>query len=298
VSRSWLTIAERHPGSLVLSLGLLFVATYVAVAAAFPNKSGRLVQGDAVHYYVYLRSVVFDRDVQFQNEYIRLYGLKGGEPGVEWVFNRLPSGYVRNLMPIGPAIVWAPLYLLTCALVWIGNVVGLSYPFDGYGRVFQVSGGISGALAALGGVWVAFLTAKRWYGDRPAIWAALALWLGSSAWYYSLVSPTYSHASSMLATGLFVWVWARPDPELTTGRYLWLGALGGFAALVRWQDAIFLLAPVGDAVWQITAGSAPRRERVRGALLGLVVCSGAAALVFSPQMVVWKVLYGHLMTVP
>ena len=35
------------------------------------------------------------------------------------------------------------------------------------------------------------------------------MWLGSSAIYYSLVSPAYSHASSMLAAGLFTAVWGK-----------------------------------------------------------------------------------------
>jgi hypothetical protein len=298
VSASWLTVPERHPAHLLLLLGLLSLVSYITIVTIFPSKTGRLVQGDAVHHYVYLRSLVFDHDLQFQNEYVRLYRLKGDEPDVDWILHRLPTGYVRNRMPIGPAIVWAPLYVLTCGFVWLLDMAGWGYGLDGYGRLFQLSGGVSGSIAASVGVWVAFLTARRLYGDRTAIWATVGLWLGSSAWYYSLVSPMYSHASSMLATGLFMCTWARPQPRLTVRRYVCLGALGGFAALVRWQDAIFLCAPLFDAVWDIARGPRSPAERWRRSVVGVLACAAAALIVFSPQMFVWQVLYGRMLTVP
>ena len=40
-----------------------------------------------------------------------MYRLQGGEPGTEWVYEGTPTGYVRNLMPVGPALFWAPAFL-------------------------------------------------------------------------------------------------------------------------------------------------------------------------------------------
>ena len=71
---------ERRPGGVIAAIGLVFCLAYGASLVLFPKPSGRIVVGDAVHFYVYLRSVVFDGDVRFQNEYVRLYDLQPATP--------------------------------------------------------------------------------------------------------------------------------------------------------------------------------------------------------------------------
>jgi hypothetical protein len=94
------------------------------------------------------------------------------------------------------------------------------------------------------------------------------MWLGGSAIYYSLVSPTYSHAVSMLTVGLFIAVWIATLDRQTVARYALVGALGGLATLVRWQDAVLLIIPAVDAVWH-GWGRASRRASGRASGLRL-----------------------------
>src|SRR5204862_417826 len=143
---------------------------------------------------------------------------------------------------------WAPLYLVTAAGSWLLAAVGIGGPVDGFSRPFQASAGLSGILAAGIGAWLAFRVAQSVFGRRAAIWATLGVWLGSSALYYSVVSPTYSHAPSMCATSAVIYAWRRSTGETAVRRYLWLGLLTGMAALVRWQDAVFVIAPLADIV--------------------------------------------------
>jgi len=291
-------VPERHPGRTIVAIGLVFALAYGASLVLFPKADGRIVVGDAVHYYVYLRSVVFDGDLQFHNEYVRLYGLTGRGPGVAWVYDPLPTGYIRNVMPVGPAIAWAPLYLITAGAVTLLRWCGIDYPLDGFGRVFQASAGFSGIAAATLGAWFAFRGAAALFGARAAIWATLAIWLGSSALYYSLVSPTYSHASSMFANGAVILMWMLTRDRSDVGRYAKLGALIGFAALVRWQEATLLALPLIDALhaaWREPGQAGPRIGR---AATRLTVAALAALVVFSPQMIVWKILYGQPFLVP
>ena len=102
--RSTLLLVERRTGSLILAFGLLFTLAYLTSILVFPKQGGRLLIGDAVHHYVQLRSLVFDRDLQFRNEYVHMYGLTGGEAGTAWIYEDTPTGHVRNYMPVGPAI--------------------------------------------------------------------------------------------------------------------------------------------------------------------------------------------------
>ena len=296
--RRWVDWPVRYPGRTVLLVATVFAGAYAASLVLLPKPDGRVVVGDAVHYFVYLRSLVFDGDLHFQNEYQRLYGI--ATPGTEtaWIFTPMPSGYIRNLMPIGPAILWLPLYLLTALGAWILSGFGVGGSVDGFGRAFQASAGFSGIAAAGLGAWLAFLAARRAFDDAVALWAMLLVWFGSSALYYSLVSPAYSHASSMLATSLVVYVWYRTAGTHTWRRYAWLGAAVGFAALVRWQDAVFWLLPAADAIGGAWRGTAPARERWRRAIGHLSASAAAALLVFVPQLAAWQILYGRPLLVP
>jgi hypothetical protein len=281
------------PFRLIAALGVLFAAAYASSLVLLPKPDGRVLLGDALHHYVQLRSAVFDHDLHFQNEYVRLYGLRGGEPDTEWVYGSTPTGHVRNLMPVGPAILWAPVFLLTIALVWIANLAGAGYPIDGYARLYQATAGITGVIAATAGVWLSARAASMLFDRRTAGWAALIVWLASSAVYYSVISPTYSHAASLLAMGAFWCVFLTTRDQTTVRRYVLLGALGGLCALMRWQDAIVLLVPAVDLLYRMRHGMRLTPAAGRG-----VASVAAAVAAFLPQMLVWQTLYGTPFAVP
>ena len=286
-------LVERHPGRTIVLIAVLFAAAYTASLILRPKPDGRIVIGDALHHYVQLRSVVFDGDLHFRNEYIRLYRLSGSEPETEWVYESTPTGYVRNLMPVGPALLWAPAFLIVTVVVWLGGLVGWSYPIDGDGRLFQATAGWSGIVAAAIGVWLALLTVAELFGRRTAAWATIVLWLSSSAVYYTVISPTYSHAASLLTTSVFWWVFVRTRREISVRRFAAMGALAGAAALMRWQDAIILVVPAVDLLYRWADGMPLGRIIVRG-----VVCIAAALVAFMPQMLVWQTLYGQPLAIP
>jgi len=289
---------DRHAAGLIAAIGAVCALAFAASLLVFPKPDGRVVVGDAVHYFVYLRSMVFDHDLQFKNEYMRLYGVSSPGPETGWIFTPLPTGYVRNMMPIGSAIAWAPLYLVTAAGSWLLAALGIGGPVDGFSRPFQASAGLSGVLAATIGAGLAFGAARSWFGTRAAFWATLAVWLGSSALYYSVVSPTYSHATSMCATSAVIYAWRRWTGEMTVGRYTGLGLLTGMAALVRWQDAVFVIAPLADILGEASRGGGRLSERwVRAAVQGAAL-GGAMLVAFLPQMVVWNTIYGDPFLVP
>jgi hypothetical protein len=284
------TVANRT-GTVILALGGLMLAAHVASILIFPKPGGRIVFGDATHHFVQLRSIVFDRDLDFRNEYIRLYGLRGGEPDTEWVTTELTvTGHVRNYMPVGPALLDVPLTLLVAGAQSLLARAGLAQWPDGYERWFQAVPGVTGVFAATLAVWLSWRLARRYAGPYSAGVAALAMWLGSSAIYYSLVSPGYSHSASMLAAALLFSYCLDSGRAASAVRSFALGALAGFAALMRWQDAIFLSVPMFE--------SFVRHVRWRDRLLHAGLAGIGWVVVFSPQMVVWQVLYGQPFAVP
>jgi len=157
-----LAAVAAHMTATIAVIGALLIAAYLAAMAAFAKPDGRVVFGDATHHFVQLRSMVFDRDLHFRNEYVRLYNLRGNDAGSEYVFTDLtPTGHVRNYMAIGPALLSAPLYVLAAAVQWLLAAIGLASPPDGYGRVLQMMPGVSGVIAATLSAWISFRLARR-----------------------------------------------------------------------------------------------------------------------------------------
>jgi hypothetical protein len=286
---------ERRPGRTIAAITVLFALAYGASLVVLAKPGGRIVFGDALQHYIQLRSIVFDGDVKFTNDYLGMYGetaeQANADPETRWIVEPDETGHVRNLMPIGPAILWLPAFLIVTAGVWIANLFGAGYPFDGFGRVFQASAGFSGIAAAGLGAWLAFRAAATIASERAAFWATIAVWLASSSVYYSVVSPTYSHAASMLSVSGFWLAWIVTRDRHDLRRYALVGALAGVAALMRWQDAMLIAVPAWDAVrrW---------RDGVPRTIARLAAAGAAGALAFVPQSIVWLRLYRHPLTIP
>jgi hypothetical protein len=196
-------------------------------------------------------------------------------------------------MPVGPALLGAPLYLIVAAARWLLSAMGLAAPPDGFDRAWQMTPGASGVIAATIAAWLSWRLARRWTDPVSASVGVLAVWLGSSALYYSMMSPSYSHSASMLATSGFFLYWlreSRAEPA-SAKRAVIGGALAGIASLMRWQDALLLAIPVFEA---LRASGSPWSRR----LIAAAAAGAAWVVVFSPQMYIWHVLYGQAFALP
>lgn len=289
-----------HPGRVILAVSLVVVSLHVG-GYAVRGVRPRIVRGDAVHYYVYTRSIVFDHDLSFDNDYKGLYGLdftvEPPPPGFKWWFEPTPTGLIRNYMAIGTPLTWIPAFLGVTAGVSLWNLAGGSYPVDGFGLLFQFAPIVSGLAAGALGLWLTFLLCRDVASPGSALAGTLAAFAGTSYLYYMLVAPSYSHAVSACVSAGFFLYWWRTRDVATVGRYVRLGLLGGLLALVRWQDGLAMAVVVFDVVVQARRFSTPL-ERVRFAATRLAGAGAATLVVFSPQMVAWQVLYGRPLTIP
>ncbi len=279
------------PARTIVACGLALLVTHLAAMVLLAKPTGRVIFGDATHHFVQLRSVVYDGDLHFTNDYAHIYDVENELPGLEWIFTDLTeTGYVRNYMPVGPAILWAPLYLLLSGVLAIGSYLGLTSAPDGFDWLLQLVPGVMGIAASTMAAWLAWRMARRVADDTSALVGVIGVWLGSHALYYALVSPSYSHAPSMLTGAAFFSTWAATRERPSVSVLAAWGALAGACALMRWQDAVFMIVPLIEAArWRAPAG-----HRLAAAL----AAGGAFLLVFSPQMIVWHVLYGQPFAIP
>lgn len=290
----------RRPGLVILLVTLAAASLHIGGFSARGVRP-RIVRGDAVHYYVYARSLVFDHDLDFENDYVSLYTLDFAvdppPPGFTFEFGRTSTGRVRNYMAVGTPLTWMPLYLGVSGAVAIWNWSGGQYPLDGYGLLFQLVPTVTGMAAAGLGLWFAFLLCKDVAPAQDALMGTLVAFAGTSYLYYMLVAPSYSHAmSACVSSGLFLYWWKTRD-RTDARRYAVLGAIGGLLTLVRWQDGLALFVVVLDVAAQ--GRNLPAwRTRVAFAGTRLAAAGLTALVVFTPQILAWQYLYGQPFTIP
>ncbi len=251
---------------------------------------------DAVSYYVYARSAVFDGDLHFANDYQLSYPTAGehfASKGLDQV--ETATGRVANLFAIGTSLLWLP-WLAALRLAAPLLIAG-GGGFTGYERFFVSNLATLSALFGLLAFLVSYRVAEGAVNRRLALFSAVTLMAATPLLYYQFREPMYSHSASALAVSLCIYAWSKHDHGTGSAwQAAGLGALIGLAGLVRWQNLAYLLLPVVSTAVLWLRGSG-RREWKRS-LSYLLLIGAAALLVFSLQMAVWQVSYGSFLTIP
>jgi len=218
----------------------------ILLACAFllslPAVTPRIYASDEIQYFSYLRSLWFDRDVSFENEYQFFFEHNVGRgEGFHQTFleQYTDAGRRPSFATIGSALLWSPFYAVAHVLTRAtgGTADGYSYPYVAavaYGSAFYGFAAIVLSIAA----------ARRLTG-RGLI-AGVLVWLGTPLLFYMYVSPPYSHACSAFAVALFVTIWLHVRERWSAGGAIALGLSGALMAMVREQDIFLALGPAVD----------------------------------------------------
>jgi hypothetical protein len=287
---------EGSPGRVLAAIGTLFAVAYVSTIALVPRAHGRILNGDSIQYYAYLRSLAIDHDLDFTNDYELLYRptADGAAGSSVWLTSKTPTGRATNLMSIGPALLWSPFFLLTYGALLLVRPFGIAVPLDGIAAPFPLSAGIAGVAYASLGAYFCYKACRLLVPAAASFWATLVGWLATPALYYSLVSPAYAHAPSLFASALFYYVWLRTRGQSGSLRFVSLGLLAGLAALMRWQDVTILAFPLLELLWDAWRRELPVPRAARNA--GLML--GGLAIMILPQLLAWRVIYGRMFVIP
>jgi hypothetical protein len=267
----------------------------VAVAAVLmlPLLTPRIRGADEIEYFSYLPSAVFDRDLEFGDEYARFHaadpqGLQGFKE--TFLARREPAtGRHINFAPLGTALLWAPFFLIAHGGVLAARALGAAVAADGFSAPYLWAVALgSWAYASAGLLLGHDLLRRLGLADHVAAAAVVTAAWGTPALYYVTLAPGFSHAVSLGVVAALLWATFRTPPEeVTAARAALLGLIGGLAALVREQDALVLLVPLG---W--LASGALRTGRVASGLGRMAIVAGTAVLTFVPQLLAYKTING------
>jgi hypothetical protein len=268
----------------------------LAFVLALPAVTTRLYAADEIEYFAFLRSLWFDQDLSFDNEY-RYFVDTGAtrDPGFVTTFleAETATGLRPNYGTLGSAILWAPFYALADAGVTLSRLAGSGTPRDGYARPYLVAVTWASACYGLLALWLSAVVAAR-LGGR-GVPAAVAVGLGTPLIFYMYVAPGMAHATSAFAVALFVWTWLLVRERWSVRGTMWLAASGALMAMVREQEAFLVLVPAVDYVWSLVrAADVSLAVRLRGAGLRFVAAGIAFAVCYLPQAIAYLTLNGRL----
>ncbi|HXG54710.1 MAG TPA: hypothetical protein VNJ03_04965 [Vicinamibacterales bacterium] len=270
----------------------LFTLLFVVGVACQLQLSARL-QSDGFYYYAYLRSIVFDRDVDFTNDY-RMLGL--GDKA--HLFVPTPTGHAQSAWTIGPAIVWAPFFVAAGPIARHLNEAGADVSTNGISYPYRQAVCIAGLVYGLLGCWFTYRVAARLFLRRYAAVATTFVVCGSFMLWYLVKEPSMTHAPSMAGVAGFTWMWVATRERRTLWQWAALGAIAGFITMIRWQNALFAIMPACDALAALVSAARARDHvRLRSTLAAGALFTVCATLAFLPQMLAWRAIYGSYLAV-
>jgi hypothetical protein len=257
---------------------------------SLPAVTARVYSSDEIQYVSYLRSLWFDHDVSFDNEYRYFYdrGVARSDGFHETFLEReTDTGRRINFATLGCALLWAPFY-------GIGDAAAAATgaPRDGFSKPYLAGIAYGSAVYGFLAVVLAILCAGRL--GLNGFWAGLAVWIGTPLLFYMYVAPPFSHACSAFTVALFTYVWLRVRHDWSPAGMAALGAAAALMTMTREQDMFFAAAPVLDWALSLrrTEGGAPRTGGERRAI-GAIAAACSFIVAYAPQLAAYKILNGH-----
>ena len=235
----------------LLLLGVAFI-TMLVVYQSTPNAPR--VHGDGYYTYLWSRSIAFDGDLDFANDYTTCT-----DP---WGMLSMPHGVAMNQWSPGSALFFAPVLLwarlTNDPALSSADAITANGCLGGLAERAVVGSVVAGLLTIL----LAFLASRRLATDGVAALAALLVLCAGPVGYYATMLLSYGHAASAALGGLAVWAWMREQFRgdqrgPTTRGWLLMGFTLGLAMLARPQNAIFVVLPL----WQWVS-TAPWRNAI------------------------------------
>jgi hypothetical protein len=270
----------------LLSPGVILVLALLVTGINLNTKPWRdpmkVLAWDVKSYYAYLPAALIyhDLSMEFTKEDHEFFGDKF------WP-KPTPSGGLSLVMTMGLAFLYLPFFLAGHLYAWLSGAEthGFSEPY-----IFFL---VFSALAYL----LAGLTVLRWlmlkyFPDWIVALTLLAIVAGTNLLYYSSVEAPMSHAYSFALFAFFLAVtmnWYR-NPGLKNS--ILLGLLAGLITLVRPTNALVLIFFL---LWDVKSFRelGERTDFLAANWRRILIMTGAAFLVWLPQLIYWKSVSGQ-----
>ncbi len=251
--------------------------------------TGFIIYNDGIGYYIYARSAVIDKDLDFMNEWEYYAGQQSKfsdvSRGIEIPEIRTPKGLIDNVFLIGNSIMWLPFFLAAHAITLL-----LPLEANGYGIFYE--SGIAAANIIYGflGMILIYKFCRKWFDRKSSFLATAGVWYGTAAFWFHAIEPSMAHINSLFLGALFVYLWHNTLGKRTKPQWLMLGALLGLIFLVRQQEILFGMLIAFEFLKRLI--SRLDLKQIKGIIVESAAFVTGITAMLIPQILAWKHLYG------
>ena len=239
---------------------------------------------DAFQYYAYLTSIVIDGDLDLFNQ-LYLHN-------THRVYNPFPWHSARYM---GTAIMESPFFILAHGLTLGLRFLGLDFPADGYGTLYQVIVSLASTGFGMCGVLACFFLAREFFSRRISLISTIAIWLCSPLFFFMFFWNGWSHPFAFFLVSVFLLLWQRTRTERTMTQWIMMGLILGLAGLTQPSSVLMVIFPLAELSSKLVD---PQKGRIGLYFAGLTLCAFISILVFSPQLSLWRITSGAWFSQP
>ncbi|MBI2029104.1 glycosyltransferase family 39 protein [Candidatus Gottesmanbacteria bacterium] len=232
---------------------------------------GSVVWGDGRYYYSIAKSLAFDQDFNFENEF-ELFSIN------EWTSN---TGLLVNKYPPGPALILLPFLFVTgvfhCALetTFTCNQLGEL-------QIYQIFSGIINIVVVFAGLYFLYCTLAKYYSSKVARSATLFTLFATNLFFYTSFDPVNSHAASFFFASVLFFILLTQKQNLI--KWLFAGISLGWIAISRTIDGLLIIPAVYFFMQE--------NDRMRK---GILFTTGFVSI-FTIQIIFWLTIYGTFLS--
>ncbi len=278
--RVWLTLrrcCRFQPATLECAgLLVLFISTFVVLFQVN-------IIHDAFQYLCILVSLIKDGDLNFYREVYLL--------NTHRFYNPVALHSARYL---GVPLLELPFFIAGEALAHLMRLAGSFHIPNGmtFPYLFMVS--LASPLFGWGALLLMYLLCREFFSRSISLTATAAYFLASPLIFFTFCWNGWPHPFATFFIALFLLYGKRTMGRKQLRDWIALGAIGGILCLIRPTNAILAVFPL----YELAAGFIQKPKQRVSAGVGAIVGLLAAALVFSPQLSIWKATGGSFFRGP
>jgi len=261
---------------------LIFLLLFIIFTILFIEQGP--LNSDAAGYYSYLRSLFFDKDLLFVNEYEKL-------SDTSYLCYTTPCGYLGSACTYGATLLWLPFFLLAHVLAIIYNLFGASILLDGYSDIYIITLKAGTIFYGFLGLWLVYLICCDYFRKKIAFLASICILLLTPYFWYMFKEPFWPHVLTGFTTALFIYIWHRTKNNRTYIQWISLGITIGISAMIRPENIILLVIPLIEMIYKIT-------HKKKISILKIIIFFLFFLFSFIPQLMVWIILKDNPLSIP
>lgn len=284
-------INNRHYNSWTILIVIL-CATLLSIILLKPTW---VIGSDGFGYYGYVRSILFDGDLDFNNEFSFFDDSFNTSTIEDW---KTPIGKSGNPFSVGPSVLWSP-FIIIAEIIQNNFNLDDPYPLPGYSSSFQILLSLSTIFYTIVGLILIFISLKKVFKKSISWWSTILIVGVSPLPYYLIYEPSMSHGLTIFSSSLLFYlsIILIKEDNIRNKILIYTGLAIGLIFIIRWQDIIFAIIPAAIIIQKylkIKNFTIATKQFIKHLPLILI----PFLIIASIQLLTWKHLYGSCIAIP